>query len=315
MKNSLIVLSGDPVFDLELREASRLIDLGEPVHTVGCQVFPDQTIFPELATLLCWESEGNSLFDGAKLAEALALAHSNYRFDTILIPATSWGRMLAPRLAMRLGVGLVADVVGLEHVQGELQMIRPAYSGKLMAGIVKKGDGPLMMSIRKNAFSPAGATVSSVPRKVLVHESQTPSRITFLGSRKKPQATDIRHAEVLVSGGGGVLGQFSRLEDLAVALGGQVAASRRLVDDQVAPRKIQVGQSGKTVSPQLYFALGISGSVQHLEGLKKVPHLIAVNTDREAPICSVADVVVVGDAIEFIDRLLKRIEQHEIPGG
>jgi len=113
----------------------------------------------------------------------------------------------------------------------------------------------------------------------------------------------------LISGGGGVLEHFDRLQDLSEAMHAQVSASRRLVDSGVASRRIQVGQSGKTVSPRLYIALGIDGSLQHMEGLKNVEHLIAVNTNKDAPICSLADVVIAGDAVEFIDRLLERIER------
>jgi len=153
------------------------------------------------------------------------------------------------------------------------------------------------------------------PQQIVFPFRAQPSGITLIGSREKPQVSDIRDSEILVSGGGGVLEQFSRLHDLSQVLHAQVAASRRVVDDGVASRKIQVGQSGKTVSPRLYLALGINGSTQHMEGLKNVEHLIAVNTNIDAPLCSQADVVVEGDAIEFIDRLLERIKRHAIPGG
>jgi len=115
---------------------------------------------------------------------------------------------------------------------------------------------------------------------------------------------------VLVSGGGGVIGQFHHLERLACKLGGQVSASRKIVDHGIAPRSIQVGQSGKRVSPKLYIALGINGAVQHVEGLKQVGSIISVNLDRNAPICSLSDIVVEGDAVTFIEKLVKMIDAH-----
>ena len=121
---------------------------------------------------------------------------------------------------------------------------------------------------------------------------------------------DIRESEVLVSGGGGVLRHFGKLELLAKELNGMVAASRRAVDSGLAPRQIQVGQSGKTVSPRLYVAIGISGSIQHVVGIKNAEHIIAVNSNRYAPICSIADIVVEGDATEFIEKMVERIRKE-----
>jgi electron transfer flavoprotein alpha subunit len=133
--------------------------------------------------------------------------------------------------------------------------------------------------------------------------------VVLVGRRSKDPPGDIRDAEILISGGGGVLGSFAELEKLASAMGGRVAASRRAVDVGVAARTIQVGQSGRTVSPTLYMALGIDGAGQHIEGLRNIESIISVNTNRHAPICSISDIVVEGDASEFIERLCRRIAQ------
>ncbi len=316
MNRCLILMDGNrPETDLELLEVTRRIHGESQIYTMGLELEPkDEKPSGAFDAIVNFECGSVPPYDAAGIAMGAAALHEMYGFDTILVPATFFGRMVAPRLAMRLGVGLVADVTGIEHVGMQLEMIRPAYGGKLMAGIVKKGPGPLMMSIRENAFPATSGTIKQTRRIVFPFDHQ-PSRMTFIGAREKPQATDIRDSEILISGGGGILENFSRLDDLKEVLHAQVSASRRLVDSGVASRKIQVGQSGKTVSPRLYIALGIDGSVQHMEGLRHVEHLIAVNTNREAPICSLADVVVVGDAVEFIDRLVKRIQLQELSGG
>ena len=106
--------------------------------------------------------------------------------------------------------------------------------------------------------------------------------------------------------------QFHRLDELALELNAQVSASRRIIDSGIATRKIQVGQSGNTVSPKLYIALGIYGSLQHIEGLKNVENIISVNIDKDAPICSLSDIVVEGDAVEFIEKLVEKIRREKV---
>ncbi len=311
MKKCLILMDDThPSIDLELLEVACRVFADTDVHVTGLQLDPAAAHrpggFDEIIHFDCGAIEA---FDAAGIAEGIAKLHEAYTFDCILVPATPFGRMAAPRIAMRLRSGLVADVVALELIDGELEMQRPAYSGKLMAGIVKQGSGPVMMSIRQGVFPVSTARTADTRMSVFPFVREGSIGIVCTGTREKPRSRDIRDYDVLVSGGGGVLDHFSRLEDLSQALHAQVAASRRLVDSGIASRRIQVGQSGKTVSPRLYIAVGIDGSLQHMEGLKNVEYLIAVNTNKDAPICSLADVVIVGDAVEFIDRLLERIER------
>ncbi len=251
-------------------------------------------------------------YDTMNLTELLKEIHQKNHYDIILFPSTTLGRILAPRLAIALHTGLVADVTELKVDHGIIQMIRPAYSGKLMAQIEALGDGPLMMTVRPNAFQ--SHSVNLKPSKI--HElhgfKPKPSGILLIQTRQKTSTEDIRDSKILISGGGGVLDHFDRLQELANVLKAQVSASRRVVDSGVVSRRIQVGQSGKTVSPKLYIALGISGSVQHIEGLKNVENIIAVNTNKNAPICSLATLVVEGDAGEFIDKLLIKIKQNQL---
>jgi len=250
-------------------------------------------------------------YDTSALTDVLHTVQQEHKFDILLLPATPLGRILAPRVAIALHTGLVADVTDLEVHEDVIQMIRPAYSGKLMAQIIQTGEGPLMMSVRPNGFQPLSMLIKETIITQLICHPQD-SKIILIESRKKTPAQDIRDSKILISGGGGVLDHFDHLQALADVLHAQVSASRRVVDSGVVHRKIQVGQSGKTVSPKLYIALGISGSVQHIEGLKNVETIIAVNTNKNAPICSLAALVVEGDAVDFIDKLITKIKQNSL---
>lgn len=240
----------------------------------------------------------------------------HWRFDAILIPATLNGRMLAPRVAVRLRVGLVADITDVQINNQVLEMIRPAFSGQIMAAIVAKGKGPVMMSVRPGIFSYSRSTVGQTIYQFFRPTAVRKSELEVLGTTQRQVDYDIRQSQVLVAGGGGAITAFAKLERLAARLQGQVAASRKAVDQGVAVRDIQVGQSGKTVQPRLYLALGIDGAIQHIEGLKKVEYIIAVNTNRQAPICALSDLVVEGEVNEFINRLLAKIdERDQSPSG
>jgi electron transfer flavoprotein alpha subunit len=165
-----------------------------------------------------------------------------------------------------------------------------------------------MMSVRPRVFTfrePVSKSAEFID--VDVQDMRT-SGVQLIERREKPVARDIRDSQVLISGGGGVLRDFQLLERLAEALNGMVAASRKVVDMGRASRAIQVGQSGKIVGPRLYVAIGISGSSQHVAGIRNAEYLISVNSSRQAPICSMSDIVVEGDGRAFVEGLLERIE-------
>jgi electron transfer flavoprotein alpha subunit len=247
-------------------------------------------------------------YDTAALARCIEFLHRTYCFDAIIIPATHCGRMIAPRAAMRLHAGLVADVTGIGTDGDEVLMVRPAFSGRMLATVVCRGGGPVMMSARPKAFTYGEPVLKSAEFiDIDAQDMKTPG-IRLIERREKSEDRDIRTSEVLISGGGGVIRDFHLLERLAEALHGMVAASRKVVDMGKAQRSIQVGQSGKIVSPRLYIALGISGSAQHVAGIRNAEYIISVNTNRQAPICSMSDIVVEGDSRAFVEGLLKRME-------
>lgn len=295
---------------IDLIEVARQIYGNEAVETFGVSINNE-----------CSEAEGyfDNLFyilndeivdqDTKTIAEVLEEIHQKFDFHSILIPATHFGRMLAPRLAMKLKVGLTADVTAINHHDEVIEMVRPAFSGKIMAAIVKVGDGPIMLSVRQNVFH-----LNNFPNKdtalIDYQFEYTPKNdLKLLKSEEKEHSYDIRESDILVSGGGGTIKFFNKLQKLADVLDGDVSASRKIIDRRIASRSVQVGQSGKTVNPKLYIALGISGAIQHVEGLKNVEHIVTVNTNTSAPICSLSDMVVEGDAAEFIDKLVMRINR------
>lgn len=249
-------------------------------------------------------------FDVRSIVDVMEELQKKNTYDSILISATHFGRMLAPRLAMRLKAGLVADVTQINRIDDRVEMVRPAFSGKIMAGIINVGKEPTMMSVRPGVFTYDGEANKDTKKITYTPEQVSVSGIRLVEQAAKPEITDIRESEVLVSGGGGILYDFDMLDELAVRLGGMKSASRKVVDSGKADRSIQVGQSGKVVHPKLYMAIGIYGALQHVAGLHKVKHLIAVNINRQAPICSLADIVVEGDAREFVQNLIEKID-HE----
>jgi electron transfer flavoprotein alpha subunit len=295
---------------LDLIEAARQLHEG-PFELTGVLCDRREIPLPRvLDRLIQIEQPDNAYLDPAQVAKTM---HERYRangYTSILIPATPFGRMLAPRLAMLLGTGLVADITQIRRNNGVVEVIRPAYSGSLMACIRYFGDGPMMMSVRPNVFHDMVKEIRAMQIEHLVPQLGE-KRIERVWVQRKQISCDIRESEVLVSGGGGIAKSFAKIERLAELLGGKASASRKLVDAGIAPRSIQVGQSGKTVSPELYIALGINGAIQHIEGIKQTKYIISVNINKDAPLGSLSDIVVEGDADRFLDLLIRRIQQYQ----
>lgn len=241
------------------------------------------------------------------MTDIIEQVHREYQFDSIIILATEFGRMVAPRVAMRLGVGLVADITDIHVDKRGKKLVRPAFSGNIMASIVCE-TSPIMASVHPNVFHAEDLT--KMPEKIDFYPTELKaSSIEILDiNESEHSGIDIREADVIISAGGGFSEPIDQLQGLADELSGVVAVSKQLVDRKRAPREIQVGQSGKTVSPDLYLALGIYGSTQHIEGLKNVKEIISVNTDLGAPMNHLASIVVHGDAAEFARKLSTRLK-------
>ncbi|MDR0543736.1 MAG: electron transfer flavoprotein subunit alpha/FixB family protein [Odoribacteraceae bacterium] len=231
----------------------------------------------------------------------------------VLFGATTIGRDLAPRLSARLATGLTADCTALDvSPDGDLLMTRPAFGGNLMATILCKEHRPQMSTVRPGVARPHPRDPHRQGAVERVDARLDPSKFkvkVLQTLREEKTRVDIAAARVLVSGGRGMgnPSALNAIEELATALGGEVSSSRAVVDAGLLPRERQVGQTGKTVRPDIYIAAGISGAIQHLAGMEESGYIIAINKDKYAPIFQVADLGIVGDAARIVPLLAAKI--------
>jgi len=247
----------------------------------------------------------------------IASVISSEKPSIVLYGATPNGRDLAPRIAGRLALGLTADCTGLDiNDSRQLVQTRPAFGGNIMASILSPYTRPQMSTVRPNVFP---KPVINVTKTGIVEEVEVNLRPMSIRTKiieeiiSQEDSINIEEANILVSAGRGVGSKENLhfIEELAEAVGGTVAGSRPLVDLGWLPHPQQVGQSGKTVAPTLYFALGISGAVQHLVGMTSSDIIVAINKDKEAPIFEVADFGIVGDMFEIIQEFVKLVEEEK----
>jgi len=228
----------------------------------------------------------------------------------ILFPATGYGKELGARVAARLDMGLITDCTSYSVEGGTLVMKRPVYAGKAVA-IVKPKSLPVMVSMRPNIFPPAPEASASAPIEQVDVPAATPRARVVEKVKKEAVAVDLAEAKIVVSGGRGTKSAegFEPIKQLANTLGAAVGASRAAVDAGWIDYSTQVGQTGKTVAPKLYIALGISGAIQHLAGMSSSKVIVAVNKDPDAPIFKVADYGIVADMFEVLPVLHEEIKK------
>lgn len=236
----------------------------------------------------------------------------NTKPDILLMGATDFGRDLAPRTASNLNIGLTADCTALSlDEDGQLLATRPTYGGKMMATIISK-TSPNFATIRPGAFKLDSLDSHKTTEIIQVDADIAGfnSLIEILHSEKKLPAEDWTCAEIIVSGGLGLKTKenFELIYQLADKLNAKPAASRAAVELGWAPQEIQVGQTGSSVSPKLYLAFGISGAMQHLVGISNSDRIIAVNTNKSAPIMQSSDVAIVNDAVLTIKQMLDSLD-------
>ena len=245
---------------------------------------------------------------------ALTAVVNQFKPEIVLYGATAIGRDLAPRVSARVHTGLTADCTGLtiQEETNHLLMTRPAFGGNIMATIVCREHRPQMATVRPGVMQRI-APIEGATCKVesfAVPGLADGKNVEILDIVKKiSEKIDIQDAKILVSGGRGMRGpeNFKLLEDLAEALGGEISSSRACVDAGWVPKDLQVGQTGKTVRPNLYIACGISGAIQHLAGMEESEVIVAINKDASAPIFDVADFGIVGDLHKIVPVLTERV--------
>ena len=233
----------------------------------------------------------------------------------VLIGATTIGRDLGPRLSARVETGLTADCTGLEVSEDrDLLMTRPAFGGNLMATIICKEHRPQMSTVRPGVMrmGQRDENRKGTIEDVKINFDKSKFRVKVLETVKETKnLVDITEAHVLISGGRGVGNAegFDMLRAMANTIGAEVSASRAMVDAGVLGHERQVGQTGKTVRPDLYFAMGISGAIQHLAGMEESEYIIAINKDKFAPIFNVADLGIVGDVRKIVPLLTEKLKR------
>lgn len=248
-------------------------------------------------------------------AQAITHIVREYKPEILLFGATTIGRDLGPRLSARLHTGLTADCTSLEmSEERELMMTRPAFGGNLMATIMCTEHRPQMSTVRPGVMRRREMDYNRQGEVVAVNvafDVEKCNRVRLVRKEREDKTlVDITEAHVLVSGGRGVgtQGGFSTLTDLADVLHAEVSSSRAMVDVGLIGHERQVGQTGKTVRPDLYIAAGISGAIQHLAGMEDSEFIIAVNKDKFAPIFQVADLGIVGDLHKVLPALTEKIK-------
>ncbi|MGD9899429.1 MAG: electron transfer flavoprotein subunit alpha/FixB family protein [Calditrichaceae bacterium] len=255
-----------------------------------------------------YKSDNLASYSADGYAKILAEAVENQGADVLLMGATATGKDLAPRVAARLNAAMATDSTQVEVDGDNLKIIRPMYAGKVRATI-KLTSKYKVVTVRPNVYSatenPATAQVET--KEAATTDFKTVVKEMISGAKGK---LDVTEADIIVSGGRGMKGpeNWHLIEELASLLGAANGASRAAVDAGWRPHDEQVGQTGKTVSPSLYFAVGISGAIQHLAGMSSSKYIVAINKDPDAPIFKLADYGIVADLFDVVPRMIEELK-------
>jgi electron transfer flavoprotein alpha subunit len=245
----------------------------------------------------------------APKAEALAQIAANLQPVAILLTSTPEGKEIAGRLAVKLGSGLITDATDIVADSTTTQSV---FAGNWTVTASVTHGAPIV-TVKPNAVTPEAAPTESATEQiqVTISEAAKTARIVSSEPKKSSGRPELTEAAVVVSGGRGTGGDFTAVEELADVLGGAVGASRAAVDAGWYPYAYQIGQTGKTVSPQLYIAAGISGAIQHRAGMQTSKAIVAVNKDAEAPMFALADLGIVGDLHKVLPRVIEEIKKRK----
>lgn len=306
-------------------------DLGEKVVAVliGYNVkgLADQLAVYGADKVIVVDDKELEVYRTEPYTHALASVINEYKPEIMLVGATAIGRDLGPRVSARVETGLTADCTSLdigdfplnplpgkEQKHNQLLMTRPAFGGNTIATIACPDNRPQMATVRPGVMQKIDPIEGAKAEVIEYNPGFTPNNkyVEILEIVKDlSDVVDIQDAKILVSGGRGVGSpeNFQLLEDLAAAVGGTVSCSRAVVDAGWKPKDLQVGQTGKTVRPNVYFAIGISGAIQHVAGMEESDVIIAINKDEDAPIFDVADYGIVGDLNKVVPLLTEEIKK------
>ncbi len=300
-----------------LSEARKLTDShggevwGVHLHAAGCDVAADAGKYGAHKVFTA-AAPAFETYDCELWTQAVAAFVAEHKPDVVLVGSTAMGKDLGPRLAARLKAACISDAVGLSWEDG-LVVRRPVYAGKCYADVATSSD-TAVVGIRPNAFAlvETGDTAEALPFAPVLDESVARARVTAVETAQAGEVS-LTEAEIVVSGGRGIKGpeNYALIEKLAASLGAAAGASRAIVDAGWVEYSRQVGQTGKTVAPNLYVACGISGAIQHLAGMSSSKCIVAINKDADAPIFKVADYGIAGDLFEVLPALTEAIQAIE----
>ena len=255
--------------------------------------------------LACARAENAHPLAAVFAPQVVAVARTGYTH--VLAPSTTFGKDLAPRVAALLGVAQVSDIM---DVDGDYAFKRPIYAGNAIVSVEAPADQILVATVRTASFATAGDSANAAPIEALALDVRLPTHTRFVGlAQEKTDRPDLQGAPRVVSGGRalGSAENFKIIESLADKLGAAVGASRAAVDAGYVASDLQVGQTGKIIAPDLYVAIGISGAIQHLTGIKDAGTIVAINKDEEAPIFEIADYGLVGDLFKLVPELAQAL--------
>ena len=254
-----------------------------------------------------------SSYSAESYSAALAAAVKQENARAIFVSATAMGKEVAARTAAKFQTSVLSDIVALEWGDS-IKARRPVYSGKAYAEVESKGDKPVFISLRPNVFPAASPDSSHKPETAKLDAGITPDQVRAKVKEVHKTVSDtveLTEAEIIVSGGRGLKGpeNFHLINELASVLNAAVGASRAIVDAGWVDHQLQVGQTGKVVSPTLYIAAGISGAIQHLAGMSSSKYIVAINKDPDAPIFKLANYGIVGDVFQILPALTEEIRK------
>jgi electron transfer flavoprotein alpha subunit len=307
-KSSLEVLSEGKRRAEDLNTEAHAVLIGHGSEGLASEVFPYGA-----SKVYVLENSLFSHYSASSFSQALYSLVEEVKPEIILFSATSMGKDLAPRVAAKLGVSLASDCTVTACKDGKLEVTRPIFAGKALATVSFKAS-PQIASLRPNVFplTEPGAKEGEVIKKdVVISEDKVKGQVDEI-LREEGAELDVTEADVVVSGGRGMKGpeNFDLLRELtSIIPHSAVGASRSAVDAEWIDHQHQVGQTGKTVSPNLYMAFGISGAIQHLAGMSSSKFIVAVNKDPEASIFKVADFGIVGDLFKVIPPLKEELKK------
>jgi len=290
---------------LELISAVKALDAEGTALIVGNRVAADTVAALGIPVIFT-----ETVTDCDTLTEVLSQTVRQQNPDIVLLANTTLAKDIAPRIAGRMDLGFVSDVIEMNKTDGKVIYTRPAYGGTVLEHI--EVEGTAVVIVRNGTFSKpeAGSNASVTEKKVEIPASAVKAKIVDTVI-ENCESVNLEEAQVIVSGGRGMgnAENFKLVEELARVLGGVVGATRPAIEDGWIPRTHQVGQSGKIVAPKLYIACGISGATQHTSGMTGAKYIVAINKDEEAPIFEIADISIIGNVNELLPVMIEEMKK------